>query len=119
MCGALPVALTVRNHALMTTLSTASVGFVTIFAAVILLFAFLPAVGAVAGAAAPVLAPVALWQPEGLLLAFPVMSYSFTAHPYYLGIYNALQSRDAKRMGRVTDAVCARVANVASQQPVA
>jgi len=51
------------------------------------------------------LAATHLWRPSGLLVAFPVMAYGFTAHPYYLGIYNNLQTGSFKRMTRVTDVV--------------
>ncbi len=46
-----------------------------------------------------------MWQPEGLLVAFPVIVYSFTAHPYYLGIFNNLHSATFMRMSHVTDVV--------------
>jgi hypothetical protein len=39
-------------------------------------------------------------------VAFPVMAYSFTAHPYYLGIYNNLAAATPARMLSVTDMVC-------------
>ncbi len=46
-----------------------------------------------------------IWRPDGLLVSFSVMAYSFTAHPYYLGIYNNLATATPTRMLRVTDLV--------------
>lgn len=46
-----------------------------------------------------------LWNMDGLLVAFPVMAYSFTAHPYYLGIYSNMQTASPRRMLHVTDTV--------------
>ncbi|GFR46782.1 hypothetical protein Agub_g8413, partial [Astrephomene gubernaculifera] len=96
--GALPVALWVRDHATIATFSTASVGFVILFAVVVIIFALapLPAAAAATGS-------VALWRPEGLLVAFPVIVFSFTAHPYYLGIFNNLHAATLARMNRVTN----------------
>ncbi len=51
------------------------------------------------------LAAVRLWDTDGLLVAFPVMAYSFTAHPYYLGIYQNMQGGSVRRMAEVTDQV--------------
>ena len=56
-------------------------------------------------AAAATVGPLALWRLDGLLVAFPVMAYSFTAHPYYLGIFRNLQSGSVARMMSVTDTV--------------
>ncbi len=38
-------------------------------------------------------------------MAFPVIVYSFTAHPYYLGIFATLRTATSLRMNRVTDLV--------------
>lgn len=97
MFGALPMALIVRDHSIVAAFSTASVGFVFLFAIVIIIFAVAPA-PAIATAGA-----LTTWKIEGLLVAFPVMAYGFTAHPYYLGIYGTMQGPSIKRMGRVTD----------------
>lgn len=48
---------------------------------------------------------VELWHSDGLLVAFPIIAYSFTAHPYYLGIFNNMQTASTKRMVKVTDMV--------------
>eukprot|EP00983_Pelagomonas_calceolata_P117005 1160374-Pelagomonas_calceolata.AAC.7 len=48
---------------------------------------------------------VQMWRPDGLLVAFPVMAYSFTAHPWYLGIFTSMQAPSVRRMTGVTDAV--------------
>ncbi|KAG2489705.1 hypothetical protein HYH03_011812 [Edaphochlamys debaryana] len=95
--GAFPVALWVRDHATIATFSMASVGFVILFAVVIMVFACTPAAAGVA------LSSVSLWDPEGLLVAFPVIVYSFTAHPYYLGIFQNLHTATHARMLRVTN----------------
>jgi sodium-coupled neutral amino acid transporter 10 len=106
LLGALPVGIFVRDHAVVAMLSTASVGCVLVFAAVIVVLAMTPAApAAAAAAAADGAAKLLMWQPDGLLVAFPVMAYGFTAHPYYLGIYAMLPSPNVRRMGRVTDLV--------------
>lgn len=43
LLGALPVGLLVRDHALVAAFSTASVGFIMLFATVIVVFSLLPA----------------------------------------------------------------------------
>lgn len=55
--------------------------------------------------AAAAASPLVLWEPEGLLVAFPVIVFSFTAHPYYLGIFNNLQAATFSRMTKVTNLV--------------
>ncbi|GIL69642.1 hypothetical protein Vretifemale_561, partial [Volvox reticuliferus] len=96
--GALPVALWVRDHATIVTFMMASVGFVILFAVVVVIFSLAPH-----PAAAAVASSVTMWRPEGLLVAFPVIVYSFTAHPYYLGIFNNLRGATFTRMSRVTN----------------
>eukprot|EP00198_Chlamydomonas_reinhardtii_P010547 XP_001699884.1 amino acid transporter [Chlamydomonas reinhardtii] len=85
--GALPVALL-----------GVSVGFVVLFAVVVVIFSLAPVTAAAAAAS-----PLVLWEPEGLLVAFPVIVFSFTAHPYYLGIFNNLQAATFSRMTKVTN----------------
>lgn len=46
-----------------------------------------------------------MWRPEGLLVSLPVIVFSFTVHPYFLGIFNQLQSANFPRMQKVTDVV--------------
>lgn len=95
------MALVVRDHAVISAFSAASVAFVMLFAGVIFLMAVTPSAAAAAAAAAPMVA----WDPSGFLVALPVMAYSFTAHPYYLGIYEMLSAPSVKRMNSVTDQV--------------
>ncbi|MEW5308849.1 MAG: hypothetical protein WDW38_000779 [Sanguina aurantia] len=96
LLGALPVGLMVRDHALVAAFSTASVGFIVLFATVIVIFSLLPAYSIASGA-------VVMWRSEGLLVAFPVMAYGFTAHPYYLGIFQNLNGSGVRKMADVTD----------------
>ena len=103
MIGALPVALLVRDRHMISAFSAASVAFVLLFAAVIALLAIAPAAAGAGGAAAG--GRLLLWRAEGLLVAFPVMAYGFTAHPYYLGIYGMLPSPSTGSMMQVTDMV--------------
>jgi amino acid permease len=101
------VALVVRDHAVISAFSAASVAFVVLFAGVIFLMAVAsaaPAAIATAATAAAV-APMTTWDPAGLLVALPVMAYSFTGHPYYLGIYEMLSGPSVMRMNAVTDQV--------------
>lgn len=99
----------VRDHSVVAALSMLSVGCVLLFAVVILVLAVLHAATAAPAAAmtAAVVSTMQTWNPDGLLLAFPVMAYGFTAHPYYLGIYQMLATPNIKRMNKVTDAVSA------------
>ncbi|GAX76712.1 hypothetical protein CEUSTIGMA_g4158.t1 [Chlamydomonas eustigma] len=101
ICGAFPVAMIVRDHKVVAAFSTASVGLVVLFAVVIVVFAITPATGALA------LSATHSWRPNGLLVSFPVMAYGFTAHPYYLGIYQNMQTASFKRMSNVTDTAMA------------
>lgn len=91
----------------MAAFATASVGFVLLFALVILVLAVAPGGSAVAaaGAAGAAASRLLIWEMDGLLVAFPVMAYGFTAHPYYLGIYQMMPAPNVKRMNRVTDMV--------------
>ncbi len=186
--AALPVALIVRDHAVVATFSTASVAFIVLFAIVVVGLAFLPSNAALTGArqraqrfrgagakeawpfpafrscpghvahrgserpnnlstrafkgdrtsptnptangvgpfAPPPTPPCArtgasaslhVWQLDGLLVAFPVMAFSFTAHPYYLGIYSNLTAPSHSRMLYVTDMVRARALGLAWARP--
>lgn len=105
--GALPIALIVRDPHVVATFSTASVGFVYLFGLVILTFALVPtaphAVATTAAAAGASTPGLLLWNMDGLLTAFPVMAYSFTAHPYYMGVYTQLAQPSTARMMHVTD----------------
>jgi sodium-coupled neutral amino acid transporter 10 len=107
LLGALPVGIIVRDHSVVAALSMLSVGCVLLFAVVILVLAVLHAATAAPAAAmtAAVVSTMQTWNPDGLLIAFPVMAYGFTAHPYYLGIYQMLATPNIKRMNKVTDAV--------------
>jgi hypothetical protein len=95
--GAFPVAMIVRDHHVVQAFSAASVGFILIFTLIILILAASPAAHPTS------LSTTKLWEQDGLLVAFPVMAYCFTAHPYYLGIYQNLQQPTHKRMLWVTD----------------
>ncbi|KAJ9516084.1 hypothetical protein QJQ45_024517 [Haematococcus lacustris] len=103
--GALPVALIVRDHHVMASFSMASVGFIVLFACVIVLFACLPTPPYVAAAHGE----IRMWRMDGLLVAFPVMAYSFTAHPYYLGIFTSMQKPTQAGMLHVTDTLTVAV----------
>ena len=95
--GAFPVAMIVRDHHVVAAFSAASVGFILIFTLIILILAASPAAHPTS------LSTTKLWEKDGLLVAFPVMAYSFTAHPYYLGIYQNLQQPTHRKMIWVTD----------------
>ncbi|GFH19163.1 Aa_trans domain-containing protein, partial [Haematococcus lacustris] len=110
--GALPVALIVRDHHVMASFSMASVGFIVLFACVIVLFACLPTLPYVAAAHGE----IRMWRMDGLLVAFPVMAYSFTAHPYYLGIFTSMQKPTQAGMLHVTDTVRCLAPCVSSKQ---
>lgn len=42
-----------------------------------------------------------MWDWEGLLVAFPVVTYGFTAHHFMFGIYSTLRQHTVKRMSTV------------------
>lgn len=48
-----------------------------------------------------------LWDWEGLLVAFPVVTYGFTAHHFMFGIYSTLRQHTVKRMSTVLRKVLA------------
>eukprot|EP00798_Chlamydomonas_sp_ICE-L_P001628 gene1628-33018_t len=97
--GALPVSMIVRDHAVLATFSRISVIFMAVFSMVIFLFAVTPTFSTTTHASE---GTVHMWRLDGALVAFPMMAYSFTAHPYYLGIYSNLKNPTMPRMARVT-----------------
>jgi amino acid permease len=42
--------------------------------------------------------PLELWRTDGLLIAFPVIAYGFTAHQFLFNIYATLRVPSVKRM---------------------
>ena len=42
--------------------------------------------------------PLVLWRTDGLLIAFPVVAYGFTAHQFLFNIYATLRVPSVKRM---------------------
>ena len=42
--------------------------------------------------------PLVLWRTDGLLIAFPVIAYGFTAHQFLFNIYATLRVPSVKRM---------------------
>ena len=50
--------------------------------------------------------PLVLWRPEGILVAFPVVAYGFTAHQFLFNIYATLRVPSVKRMTGVVQNVC-------------
>ena len=72
VCAALPLALYVRSPRVLASVSQASVGFLLLFAAVLLALGL--------GPSASTLGSLRWWRWEGALTAFPVIAYSFTAH---------------------------------------
>ncbi|KAK9816581.1 hypothetical protein WJX72_002235 [[Myrmecia] bisecta] len=87
--GALPVALLVRSQTVLSLVSQASVAMVLVFAGVLALLALapLPAAGA-----------LLYWRWEGVLVAFPVVAYGFTAHQFLFDIFASLRAPTTKRM---------------------
>ena len=45
--------------------------------------------------------PLVLWRTDGLLIAFPVIAYGFTAHQFLFNIYATLRVPSVKRMVNV------------------
>lgn len=46
-----------------------------------------------------------LWRTEGILVAFPVVAYGFTAHQFLFNIYATLRVPSVKRMTSVVQQV--------------
>eukprot|EP00884_Botryococcus_braunii_P010425 jgi/Botrbrau1/19384/Bobra.0338s0014.1 len=90
--GVLPVAMLVKSPEVLALVSQASVGFVFFFATVMAVLAFSPIAHA---------DRFVLWDWQGLLLAFPVVTYGFTAHHFLFGIYATLRQHTVKRMSSV------------------
>jgi hypothetical protein len=44
---------------------------------------------------------IVIWDWEGLLVAFPVVTYGFTAHHFLFGINSSLRQSSVKRMSLV------------------
>ena len=47
-----------------------------------------------------------VWEPQGMLISFPVILYGYTAHQFLFGIYGSLRSPSPKRMIGVATKVC-------------
>ena len=46
-----------------------------------------------------------MWRTEGILVAFPVVAYGFTAHQFLFNIYATLRVPSVKRMTGVVHQV--------------
>lgn len=55
--------------------------------------------------AACVAVELEVWRWEGLLVAFPVIAYGFTAHQFLFGIYTSLKAPTVRRMSAVVQKV--------------
>ena len=42
-----------------------------------------------------------MWRWDGLLVAFPVIAYGFTAHQFLFGIYTSLRAPSVRRMSDI------------------
>ena len=94
ICIAFPLALCVRSPRVLSLISQASVAFLLLFAAVLL------AVALSSEAAVP-LQSMEQWRWHGLLTAFPLVAYSFTAHQVLFSIYSSTRAPSVKKMTRV------------------
>ncbi|KAK9802660.1 hypothetical protein WJX73_002230, partial [Symbiochloris irregularis] len=92
----LPVALVVRSPEVLARVSQASVAFVFGFAAVVVYLALLAE-----RPKQPKGAALEMWQWQGLLVAFPVIAYGFTAHQFLFGIYASLKAPSVRRMSTI------------------
>ena len=123
--AALPVALLVRSPELLALVSQVSVGFIFLFAVVVVVLALLPSASGgellsgccsrgrqygsqqadpsrlVFGSGT-----ILLWRPDGALIAFPMIAYGFTAHQFLFNIYSSLKSPTVKNMTGVVQQVC-------------
>lgn len=90
--GALPMALSVRSPQVLAMVSQASVAFVFFFAIIVAIICVSPIHNAGA---------LVMWRTEGILVAFPVVAYGFTAHQFLFNIYSTLRVPSVKRMTSV------------------
>ena len=63
---------------------------------------------------ASLIGPLILWRTDGLLIAFPVVAYGFTAHQFLFNIYGTLRVPSVKRMVGVVQHVRRTAANLCS-----
>lgn len=89
MAGVLPVALFVRSGQLLSAVNSVSMVFLLFFCCIIALLPFAPTVHTGA---------LVWWRWEGVLVAFPIVSYGFTAHQYLFQIYPASQRPSLRKM---------------------
>ncbi|PRW56400.1 divinyl chlorophyllide a 8-vinyl- chloroplastic [Chlorella sorokiniana] len=87
--GCLPVALFVKSAQLLNAVNNVSMAFLLLFCAVIALLPFSPTPGS---------GQLHWWRWEGMLVAFPIVSYGFTAHQYLFQIYPSSQKPSLKKM---------------------
>ncbi|KAL4442083.1 hypothetical protein ABPG77_011344 [Micractinium sp. CCAP 211/92] len=89
MAGVLPVALFVRSAQLLSAVNSVSMVFLLFFCCIIALLPFAPTVNT---------GTLVWWRWEGVLVAFPIVSYGFTAHQYLFQIYPASQRPSLRKM---------------------
>jgi sodium-coupled neutral amino acid transporter 10 len=92
----LPVALTVRSPRLLAGVSRASVAFLAFFALILGVLAAAPGAQGVGTSGA------AWWRWDGLLVSFPVVVYSYSAHQALFSIYHdTMRAASLRRMTAV------------------
>ncbi|PSC69840.1 divinyl chlorophyllide a 8-vinyl-chloroplastic isoform A [Micractinium conductrix] len=87
--GCLPVALFVRSPQLLAAVNSVSMVFLLFFCCILAMLPFSPT---------PNTGILAWWRWEGVLVAFPIVSYGFTAHQYLFQIYPASQRPSMRKM---------------------
>lgn len=88
LCVAMPIAVFVRNSPMASATSKASAVFLLLFCGLLTLLALSTSLPE---------GELTWWQGQGVLIAFPVVCYSFTAHQSIFSVYASLRGSNLKR----------------------
>ncbi|GMH38063.1 hypothetical protein BSKO_05947 [Bryopsis sp. KO-2023] len=89
--GILPMALFIQDASSMACVSTFTVGFIFLFAFLVLIWGLTPS---------PSAGKIVMWNSKGILVAFPVMAYGFTIHTILFPVYALLRAPSSKKMSQ-------------------
>ncbi|KAL4527497.1 hypothetical protein Ndes2526A_g08720 [Nannochloris sp. 'desiccata'] len=102
---ALPLCLFVRSPRVLASVSQASVAFLLLFAGIFLVLG-------VVGSTASSFSTLQWWDWNGVLTAFPVIAYSFTAHQVLFAVYLGMNKPSVQKMTGVVTKTMSAAASV-------
>ncbi len=105
LCIALPLCLFVRSPRILASVSQASVAFLLLFAGILLVLG-------VVGPTASSFNALQWWNWNGVLTAFPVIAYSFTAHQVLFAVYLGMNKPTVDKMKGVVNRTMAAAGSV-------